>query len=303
MTFPTFYNPERVGQLYVPDASGAIAAGRANSARPPSSGRTLLLLVDMQVDFVHTDGALSVPGAVEDTRRVIEWIFRNLNQITAIAASLDSHLPISIFFPTWWVDAEGNHPAPYTVIRSADVRAGRWQPLYEQEWSRAYCGKLEVRAKKELMIWPYHTLIGTPGHALTPALYEAIAYHAAACQTQPVFLQKGSIPQTEYYSIMEPEVKIPEDPLGNINVSFLSMLAEYDRVYIAGEAKSHCVLETVNSIMRFFADQSDVLSKLRVLEDCMSSVAHPSIDFEALANQAFARFPKLRMVKSTDPLE
>lgn len=304
MTFPTFYNPERVGQLYVPDASGAIAAGRASSVQPqPTALRTLLLLVDMQVDFVHTDGALSVPGAVDDTRHVIEWIFRNLSQVTTIAASLDSHLPISIFFPTWWVDADGNHPAPYTVIRSADVRAGRWQPLYEPDWSRAYCGKLEVRAKKELMIWPYHTLIGTPGHALTPTLYEAIAYHAAARQTQPVFLQKGSIPQTEYYSIMEPEVKIPEDPLGNINVSFLSMLAEYDRVYIAGEAKSHCVLETVNSIMRFFADQSDVLSKLRVLEDCMSSVAHPTIDFEALANQAFARYPKLRMVKSTDPLE
>ena len=203
MTFPDFYNPERVGQLYVPDAPGAIADGRAHAVRATASAeRTLLLLVDMQVDFVHTDGALSVPGAVDDTRRVVEWIFTNLPRITTIAASLDSHLPISIFFPTWWVDEKGQHPQPYTVIRSEDVRAGRWKPLYEPEWSWAYCGKLEVRAKKELMIWPYHTLIGTPGHALTPALSEAIAYHAAARQTQPVFLEKGTIPQTEYYSML-----------------------------------------------------------------------------------------------------
>ena len=76
MTFPTFYHPERVGQLYVPGASAAIDAGRKNPVQnPQASRRTLLLLVDMQVDFVHTDGALSVPGAVDDTRRVIEWIF------------------------------------------------------------------------------------------------------------------------------------------------------------------------------------------------------------------------------------
>ena len=96
---------------------------------------------------------------------------------------------------------------------------------------------------------------------------------------------------------------MPEYPRGNVNVSFLSMLADYDQVYIAGEAKSHCVLETVNSIMRYFSDQPDILSKFLVLSDCMSSVAHPTIDFEALANAAFSRYPTLRMVKSTDPID
>ncbi|MEP7294224.1 MAG: hypothetical protein ABI835_20720, partial [Chloroflexota bacterium] len=161
MDTPDFYHPERVGQLSVPDTPRVVAAGRALGVTTLEKARTLLLLVDMQVDFVHTDGALSVPGAVEDTRRVIEWIFRNLSEITAIAASLDSHLPISIFFPTWWVDQQDRHPQPYTVIRSDDVLAGRWMPLYEPIWSSEYCQKLEAQSKKELMIWPYHTLIGT----------------------------------------------------------------------------------------------------------------------------------------------
>ncbi|MEO8396842.1 MAG: nicotinamidase, partial [Chloroflexota bacterium] len=207
-------------------------------------------------------------------------------------------------FPTWWLGSDNQHPAPNTVIRSADVKAGIWKPLYEPEWSVEYCEQLEQQSKKELMIWPYHTLIGTPGHALTPALYEAIAYHSGARQTQPVFLEKGTIPTTEYYSMLEPEVKVPDHPMGNLNVSFLNMLASYDRIYIAGEAKSHCVLETVNSIMRYFADRPPVIDKFRILQDCMSSVAHPSIDFDTLATRSFERFAMkgLQMVKSTDPI-
>lgn len=302
MNYPAFYQSDRVGQLYVPDADRATAAGREHGISTLEERRTLLLLVDMQVDFVHTDGALSVPGAVDDTRRVIEWIFRNLGEVTTIAASLDSHVPISIFFPTWWADAAGEHPQPYTVIRSADVNAGTWRPLYQPDWSVEYCQRLEAQSKKELMIWPFHTLIGTPGHALTPALYEAIAFHSVARRTQPIFLQKGRIPETEYYSILEPEVKVGKHAQGGLNTEFLNMLAEYDLVYIAGEAKSHCVLETVNSIMRYFADQPTVIKKFRLLEDCMSSVAHPVIDFEALANDVLARHTALRRVKSTDPI-
>ncbi len=305
MDFPAFYHPERVGEHFVPDVEAVVAAGSTVALSPADAPlRTLLLLVDMQVDFVHAEGALSVPGAIDDTHRIIEWIFRNLSYINTIATSLDSHLPMSIFFPTWWVDQNGQHPQPYTVIRSADVQSGRWKPLYEVEWSREYTEKLEAGAKKELMIWPYHTLIGTPEHALMPALYEAIVYHSAARQTQPIFLEKGTIPKAEYYSILEPEVKVPDDPRGGLNNSFLNMLATYDRIYISGEAKSHCVLETVTSIMHYYGDQPAVIDKFRILQDCMSSVAHPTIDFDALANQAFASYARkgLQMVMSSDPL-
>src|SRR3954451_3541068 len=121
MDLPDFYQPDHVGELYVPDANAAILAGRALGINSASKAqvRTILVLVDMQVDFVHTNGALSVPGAVDDTRRVIEWIFHNLAHLTTIAASLDSHVPMSIFFPTWWVGSDNQHPAPYTVIRAA----------------------------------------------------------------------------------------------------------------------------------------------------------------------------------------
>ncbi len=297
-----FYDPMRVGQLYIPDTAAAISAGLGSNLAPASGDqlRTLLLLVDMQVDFIHTDGALSVPGAIDDTRRTIEWILKHTPTLTTIAASLDSHLPVQIFYASWWADAQGNPPAPYTEISAAQVELGVWQPRYESEWSREYVQKLADQAKKNLMIWPYHTMIGTPGHGLTPALYEAIAYHAAARQTEPIFLTKGSLPKTEHYSMLEPEVKVPEHPQGLINRSFLDMIATYDVIYVAGQAKSHCVLETVASMVRYF--NTDSISKLHVLYDAMSSVAHPTIDFDSIANAAFATFAEagLNIVYTTD---
>ena len=303
---PAFYVPDRVGLLFAPNTGAAVEAGRRAGLTPSASDRfrTLLLLVDAQVDFVHEDGALSVPGAVEDTRRTVEWLYRYAANITTIAASLDSHVPIQIFFPTWWVDGAGQHPSPFTTIHSSDVERGRWRALYDPEWSQEYVEQLEQRSRKELMIWPYHVLIGTLGHSLTPSLYEAIAFHTAARQSQPVFLAKGSIPKTEHYSILEPEVKVPESPLGALNTDFLGMVSTFDRIYIAGQAKSHCVLETVSSMMRYFQDRPDTIAKIRVLMDCTSSVVHPDINFDELADEAFSGFAErgLRLSASTESL-
>jgi nicotinamidase-related amidase len=306
MTMPSFYDPNKVGTLYASDVQTAIEAGlKAGLAPAAKDGRrVILLLVDPQVDFIHTDGALSVPGAVSDTRRTIEWIYRNAEELTAIAASLDSHTPTQIFYPTWWINEAGEHPAPYTTITAEDVKRGVWKPIVEPRWSIEYINKLEQQARKTLMIWPYHTMIGTPGHAVTPALYEAIAFHSAARRTQPTFLQKGSIAKTEHYSILEPEVKVPEHPFGGLNTAFLDMLASYDLIYVAGQAKSHCVLETVTSIMSYFKDQPDVTQRIYFMMDCTSSVQHPEINFEALANAELRKFKEqgVRMVFASDAI-
>ncbi len=308
MAFPKFYQPGRVGTLFIPDTKTAISEGQAAGVKPSAedSRRVILVLVDCQVDFVHEDGALYVPGAIEDMRRTIDWLFRNIEHVTAIAASLDTHIPLQIFYPTWWADEKGNPPEPYTVIKSEDVQQGRWRPLKEPQWSVEYVEKLEEQAKKELMIWPYHTMLGTPGHALTPALYEAIAYHSGARNAQPIFISKGQIAQSEYYSMLEPEVKVPDHPQGTLNSDFLNILMNYDRIYIAGEAKSHCVLETVQSMLRHFkAEQPEVINRTRILVDCTSPVAHPEIDFAAIADEAYAGFEQqgVKMVRSTDPLD
>lgn len=306
MNVPNFYNPERVGQLYRPRLSQVAEAAEKVGSLPSRDDkrRVLLLLVDPQVDFIHLDGSLSVPGAVDDAQRTIEWLFGNLEQVTNVIASLDSHFPLQIFYPGWWRDAAGKHPQPMSTITAQELIEGRWWPLFEKEWSRFYVQELERKAKKTLLIWPYHTMIGTPGHSVTPALYEAIFYHSAARCSKLTFVVKGRLAKTEHYSLLEPEIKVPEEAEGKLNTKLLKRLATYDLIYIAGQAKSHCVLETVISIFKYPEVQPGLVKKLRLLSDCMSSVVHPEIDFEAHAEDQFARFGKqgMQQVSFADPI-
>jgi len=163
-------------------------------------------------------------------------------------------------------------------------------------------GELERRAKKVLMIWPYHTMIGSTGHAITPALYEAITYHNEVRQSGVTHLVKGRIAKTEFYSLFEPEVKVDE-PDGTLNSAFLDQMASYDRIYVAGQAKSHCVLESIVSIANYDGYQPGILDKVYLLDDCTSSVAHPEIDFEAMANERLAEYPSLKHATSADDVK
>ena len=301
--FPAFYDPQRIGTLFHPDTARIAAAADAAGLPPASADaqRTHLLLIDMQVDFCHPAGSLYVPGALDDLRRTIEFIYRNAAHISQISCSLDSHLPGPTFSPNWWADADGNHPAPFTIVSAADVQSGRWQPRFAAEWSRAYVTRLEQEAKKLLTIWPYHVLIGSPGHVLDPELWSAVVWHALARRTQPRWLVKGSEPRTEHYSIVQPEVPLPGMADGGRNQAFLDELATADLIVLAGEALSHCVLETMEDLVEAFGDRPSLLHRLLLLRDCTSPVVHPQIDFCAIAEGRLAEFAQMgvRMAVST----
>jgi nicotinamidase/pyrazinamidase len=298
---PTTINTTQVEEA---DLQGAYEAGLRHFTSPAAKDPTRVLawLIDVQVDFVYPAplGRLSVPGAVGDTERLLNWLYSNTGQITQIAASLDTHTPFQIFYPTWWKNQKGDHPAPFTTITADDVKRGVWHPITEPVWSIRYLEELESVGKKQLMIWPFHCMEGTSGRALVPALSEAIMYHSGARMAQPTYLTKGTIAHTEFYSVVEPEVKYAKHPDGGLNTRFLDMVGQFDLIYIAGQARSHCVLETMASVMRYFGTQPDVLRKLRFLDDCTSSIT----GFEQPTEVALARFAAqgMKMVKSTDPI-
>lgn len=304
--FPSFYNPNRIGTLHYPDY-GAIAAEATSTNLTPSVGdqqKVHLVIIDMQVDFCHNNGSLNVPGSVGDIQRLIEFIYTNADRISNITCSLDSHLPHQIFHPAWWADANGNHPDPFTMITYDDIKAGKWRPLVAPVQSTNYVKELEAQAKKTLVIWPYHVMIGSIGNALDPELFSAVLWHSIARKTQPTWLTKGSIPLTEHYSIIQPEVPVPNHPMGGKNKPFLDTLADADVVLIAGEAESHCVLETVEDLVEDFGQKPDELKKIYFLRDCTSPVLHPDVDFHAIALNRFADFEQqgVNFINSTDKL-
>lgn len=304
--FPSFYNPDRIGTLFYPDYAAVAAEAATTNLRPASEDRQNihLVLIDMQVDFCHADGSLFVPGAAEDIGRVIAFIYRHAERITNITCSLDSHLPHQIFHPAWWADAQGNHPAPFTMISYGDIQSGKWRPLVAPVQSTNYVKQLEEQAKKTLTIWPYHVMIGSMGNALDPELFTAVLWHSLSRKTQPTWLSKGTVPLTEHYSIIQPEVPVPNHPMGGKNKQFLDTLAQADVILIAGEAESHCVLETVEDLVEDFAARPDALQKIYFLRDCTSPVVHPDVDFHAIAQARFTEFEKqgVNFINSTDPL-
>ena len=280
-------------------------AGRRANLTPASSDseKIAVVLVDYQHDFVDPSGTLYVPGSQADVARFLTWFYANAHKITTIYASLDTHIPLQIFYGSWWINSQTHeHPQPFSVISGPEVDNHTWIPLLEPEWSVYYVHELQQKARKDLMIWPYHTMLGTLGHMLVAPISEAIAWHSAARQTQPIYIEKGLTPRTEFYGIFGAEVPDPQSPASSLNISLLNSVMQHDTVYIAGEAKSHCVLETERQIVEQYANQPGMLRKLYFLKDCTSSVQHPAIDFDALAEEELARMQArgVHIARSTD---
>ena len=306
MNLPAFYDASKIGSLFYPDTKGIESA--AQLARLPAaagdSQHVQLVLIDLQVDFCHKQGNLFVPGSLGDVERVCHFIAKHAGSISQITSTLDSHLPFQIFHPPWWIDAEGNHPAPFTLIEHQDILDGTWKPVIAPEYSAEYARQLEENARKVLTIWPFHVLIGSPGNMLDPMLWSMVTWHALARRTQPVWITKGTLPQTEHYSAIQPEIPIPGHPSMGKAHGFLQSLERSDIILIAGEAESHCVLATLHDIVAHFADQPNKLNQIYVLQDCMSPVLHPDVDFHAIALAQFEIYAKqgVNFVNSTDDL-
>ena len=116
LPIPEFFNPDKVGQIwrvpYEERASQARAWAREHQIFPahkdtPKFG---LFLVDVQNTFCIPDFELFVGGrsgmaAVEDNTRLCEFIYHNMDRITDIAATLDTHQATQIFHAIYLVDA------------------------------------------------------------------------------------------------------------------------------------------------------------------------------------------------------
>jgi len=329
LPLPDFFDPNRVGTIwripYEERAKQAKNWALQHGLQPASisTERIWLMLVDVQNTFCIPEfelyvGGRSGHGAVDDNTRLCEFMYRNLGEITHISATMDTHKAQQIFHAIFFVDKAGNHPAPYTDIHADELHTGRWKfnpalapqyglaPEYGQQMVIHYAEQLESTGKYALTIWPYHAMLGGIGHALVPAIEEAIFFHSMACQTQAEFDVKGDKPFTENYSVIGPEVLAGPmgETLGVRNMKFIEKLQEFDRLIIAGQAKSHCVAWTVSDLLEDIkVTDPGLAKKVYLLEDCTSPVVVPgTVDHTDAANAAFERFAKagMNVVKSTD---
>jgi nicotinamidase-related amidase len=282
--------------------------------------RVCFLLVDAQNTFCTPGFELFVAGrsgsgALEDSRRICSFLFRNLGAITQAVVTLDTHQAFQIFHAPFLVDEEGRHPDPYTLVTPADVESGRWHVDPEaaeilgigeraDAHLRSYVEQLAAGGKYDLTIWPFHAMLGGIGHALVSALEEALFFHAVARRAQTRFEIKGWQALTEHYSVLGPEVLEGSggEPLGERNIALVEHLLRFDAVLVAGQAKSHCVAWTVEDLIEI---APQIAPRLYLLEDCSSPVVVPgAVDYTDDADAAFARFAAAgaHIVRSSEPI-
>ena len=327
---PDYFDTKKVSQVWrVPYQERAAEAKKwaeKYSIQPAASDKNqiCLLIIDAQNTFCLPEfelfvGGRSGSGAVDDNLRLCEFIYRNLNAITTIAPTMDTHTAMQIFHPIFWINEAGEHPLPAaTSITLEDVQQGIWKvnPAVAhsiangnysalQKHALHYVQKLSEDGKYPLTIWPYHSMLGGIGHALVSAVEEAIFSHSIARNSQALFEIKGGNPLTENYSVLRPEVL--DGPDGNSiaqkNASFIDKLLGFDAIIIAGQAKSHCVAWTIDDLLtEILARDRKLAEKVYLLEDCTSPVVVPGVvDFTEQADAAFQRFAAagMNVVKST----
>jgi nicotinamidase-related amidase len=327
LPLPPHLDLERLGEIWRVEYEArfrdavAWAAEHDLTAAADDARRVCLLAVDVQNTFCTPGFELFVAGrsgtgALDDNRRLCEFIYRNLESITQVVVTMDTHQAFQIFHAPFLVDEEGRHPEPYALVTVDEVEAGRWRVdpkaaeamgishAHADAHLVAYVGALARGGRFDLTTWPFHAMLGGIGHALVSALEEAFFFHAVARRSQTRFELKGQNPLTEHYSVFGPEVT--EGPhgetLGERNAVLVRLLADFDAVLVAGQAKSHCVAWSVGDLLR---TAPELAPKLYLLEDCSSAVVVPgAVDYTDDADAAFARFADAgaHIVRSTEPL-
>lgn len=289
-----------------------------------------VLGIDVQNTFCHPKGELFVggasgTGAIDDSQRLVEFIYHNLGVISNIDCTLDTHRLFAVFHPSFLVNDQDEHPAPFTTVSHKDVVDGVWKPdplvasalgvslMAVHRQLLHYTEQLALAGRYDLTIWPYHGMLGDKGHNLVSGLMEAKFFHGSVRGAQPGFEIKGTSPYVESYSVLGPEVtKLFDGTPVPRNTHFIEQLLNYDYLIIAGQAMSHCVAWTIDDLLReILAKDPNLAKKVYILEDCTTPIVAKApdgtviYDYTPDAEAAFAKFKNAGMhaVRSTDPIE
>ncbi|MCC8174268.1 MAG: isochorismatase family protein [Odoribacter sp.] len=229
--------------------------------------KTILFIIDMQNDFCKPEGNLYVPGADMDVQRLGNLIIHKKEVINEIILTQDNHQVMDIAHSCFWINSKGEHPEPFTVITSEDILANNWIPVFDKDKTLFYLQELEKADEFPHTIWPEHCLWGSEGAAIIDELMQKIIEWARTGKYFEI-VSKGAYPFTEHFGAFRANVPIEDVHETHFNLPLLDKLNTADTIWMAGEAKSHCVANTLKQLFDF----PEIVSKLVLLEDCMSNI-------------------------------
>lgn len=230
-----------------------------------------LIIVDAQNDFCVPDSPLYVKNSFNDVNNIIKFI-KNYDNIKNIIYSLDTHHIDSVFFPIFWKDHKNNYIKPFTLIKYEDILNKKYviNPKFNMYTEEVYD---YIKNLSELMVWPYHCILGTKGQCLkdelTHQLMDILLNKDNSIKVD--YIIKGLDRLHETYSAFE-EYDI-ESKTYKLKKDILKGVLESDEILICGEALSHCVKETILSIIKYKKEKNELnFDNIVLMINCTSSV-------------------------------
>jgi nicotinamidase-related amidase len=241
-----------------------------------------LLFIDPQRDFVDEGGPMRVPHADQDTMRMCNRIEVKPSTFDEIVLSGDDHPRIHISHPGWFAKLEDDsHPLPFTQIKTIlssklirfESSDGAKYDSLDDEWTACYIETMEAKGHPHI-IWPEHCIAGTLGAAFSAHvnLEPWERCHRNSIK-QPRIVRKGQCPFVEQHGIFGPEVMHPDFPKETgFNWELMMFLSQFEVIFVAGQASTHCVPASVYPMVDFFYKNRYKVGKIVLLKDAMSPV-------------------------------
>lgn len=242
--------------------------------------KVAVLIIDGQFDFCDPKGALFVTNADKDMEKLGNFITKNSNEINFIGLTMDAHQVNDISHPSFWINKDKQHPNPFTIITPKDVLEGIWAPRFHPTLVVEYINELTKQGEFPHCIWPEHCIIGSQGASFVDSIMNPIKTWTKNSGIPFHVIAKGTNPLTEHFGAFRANVPIEGKPETQFNHNLIKTLSQFDVIYFAGEARSHCVANTLKQAMEY----PDLAKKFIVLTDCMSNVG----GFEHIADTIYS---------------
>lgn len=258
--------------------------------------KAALVIIDPQNCFMDVPGMpLSVVGATADMARLQShmWGYIPAGLYEQVYITLDTHPVDHISHAVRWVDQSENHPVLFTIITAAEFEAGVWRATdpADQSWQSEYLRRLS----RPHCIWPVHGQKGQFEQWICHPLWRAIHEMGNPNNTSGLdeyvqfnYIEKGMHRDVEQFGVFGADVPFPGAPETEINLALIQEINQHGEVVFAGEASSHCVMDSVSQFLAHVPEAD--WKKVVVLRDCMSPVPQPpgGPDFPAMAEAWFA---------------
>lgn len=267
-------------------------------------GKTLVVGIDFQNDFMLSGAPLEVPGGIEAGEKFAQMIERNGHEIDDLLLSMDSHQTVHIAHTIMYVDKNGNHPDPFTKVPLSDIKDGTlraFAPVF-QPWIEEYNQSLFDNGMYELQLWPEHCKVGTPGHNFHQSVEKSLYEWERKYFARGVIIPKGNNLYVEHYSVFKADVERPKDVTTKENSVIIDTFNEYggedDKILLGGLARNFCLFSSIRDFIEKFGEE--YAKRFYLLEDCTAAIPGGEFDDKNQEATDYMKSKGVNFINSTD---